>query len=328
MANEMTAHNERGGLGAIPLFRKLAPSAIEKMEGLMVKVAFKAGDTVFLQHEPGNALYVVDCGRVRIWVRDRDASEVTLSEFKPGDFFGEMSVLDGGKRSANATALVDTTLHCLRREDFEGFLVEHPQAALEVIRGFGARLRQTNLLVSQRATRNANIVHEQSLSALDRLAIAITDKVGSIGFFLIIAAWTVLWTGYNILASEVAALHWRSFDPFPAFVAYLLISNVIQILLMPLIMVGQNIQGRHSETRAELDFEVNQKAEKEVMATLQHLERNTDLLLQLMQHLDCRVSEEELRAIAAEKQLARKMGAVTETTASKPIASRKDRFVE
>jgi uncharacterized membrane protein len=105
----------------------------------------------------------------------------------------------------------------------------------------------------------------------------------------------------------VPALHWHAFDPFPAFVAYLLISNVIQILLMPLIMVGQNIQGRHSETRAELDYEVNQRAEKEVMATLQHLERNTDLLLQLMQHLDCRVSEEELRAIAAEKQLARRM---------------------
>ncbi len=204
----------------------------------------------------------------------------------------------------------------MRRQEFERFLAEHPQAALEVIRGIGARLRQTNLLVSQRVTRNANIVHEQSLSALDRLAIAITDKVGSIGFFLIIAAWTVVWCGYNILASEVPALHWPAFDPFPAFVAYLLISNVIQILLMPLIMVGQNLQARHSETRAELDFEVNQKAEKEVMATLLHLERNTDLLLQLMQHLDCRVSEEELRAIAAEKQLYRKMNSVDPKAAS------------
>jgi CRP-like cAMP-binding protein len=311
LANEMTDAIERGGLGAIPLFRKLSPAALDKMSGLMVKVGFKAGETVFLQQEPGDALYVVDSGKVRIWVRDGDAKEVTLSEFEPGDFFGEMSVLDGGKRSANATVVVDTTLHCLRRRDFEGFLVEHPQAALEVIRGFGARLRQTNLLVSQRATRNANIVHEQSLSALDRLAIAITDKVGSIGFFLIIAGWTVLWTGYNILASEVPSLHWPAFDPFPAFVAYLLISNVIQILLMPLIMVGQNLQGRHSETRAELDFEVNQKAEKEIVATLLHLERNTDLLLQLMQHLDCRVSEEELRAIAAEKELSRQVGAVS-----------------
>src|SRR3984893_15963486 len=241
MANEMTDGNERLGLAAIPLFKKLAPDALAKMSGLMVNVSFKAGATIFLQREPGNALYVIDSGSVRIWVRDGDINEVTLSELGPGDFFGEMSVLDGGKRSANATALVDTTLHCLRRKEFEDFLVEHPQAALEVIRGIGDRLRQTNLLVSQRVTRNANVVHERNLSALDRFAIAMTDKVGSIGFFLIIAGWTLLWTGYNILASEVPALHWPAFHPFPAFVAYLLISNVIQILLMPLIMVGQNL---------------------------------------------------------------------------------------
>jgi CRP-like cAMP-binding protein len=321
MANEITNGNESLGLGAVPIFRQLAPAALEKMSGLMVRVSFTAGDTVFLEQERGDALYVVDSGSVRIWVRDGDKNEVTLSELGPGDFFGEMSVLDGGKRSANATAVADSTLHCLRREEFEDFLVEHPKAALEVIRGIGGRLRQTNLLVSQRVTQNANIVHEQSLTALDRLAIVITDKVGSMGFFLIIAVWTVVWTGYNILASEVPALHWPAFDPFPAFVAYLLISNVIQILLMPLIMVGQNLQGRHSETRAELDFEVNQKAEKEVMATLLHLERNTDLLLQLMHHLDCRVSEEELRAIAAEKKLARQVSAAIPAAVREPTAA-------
>ena len=298
----MANGNESLGLAAIPLFSKLPPAALDKIAGLMAKVSYKAGETIFLENESGDALYLVGSGKVRIWVRDGDANDVTLSELQAGSFFGEMSVLDGGKRSANATAVLDGTLHRLQRADFQRFLVEHPEAALEVIRGIGGRLRQTNLLVSQRGARNANIIHGERLSALDRLAIAITDKVGSIGFFLIIAGWTVLWTGYNLLASEVPALHWTAFDPFPAFVAYLLISNVIQILLMPLIMVGQNLQTRHSETRAELDFEVNQKAEKEIMTTLLHLERNTDLLLQLMQHLDCRVSEEELRSIAAAKQ--------------------------
>lgn len=156
---------------------------------------------------------------------------------------------------------------------------------------------------------NANAVHQDSLSPLDKLAVKITDQVGSVGFFLIILGWTIIWTGYNILATEVPALHWKSFDPFPAFVAYLLISNVIQILLMPLIMVGQNLQGRHSEIRAQLDFEVNQKAEKEVMAVLKHLEHNTDLLLHLMKHLECRVSDEEIRAITAEQELADKLAA-------------------
>jgi uncharacterized membrane protein len=248
---------------------------------------------------------------VRIWVHDGDAHEVTLSELTPGAFFGEMAVLDGGTRSANATAVGETRLHCLRSSDFQAFLLDHPNAALEVIRGFGVRLRQTNAIVSRQVTRNANVIHEQGLSRLDRLAIAITTKVGSVGFFLAIAMWTVTWTGYNMLASLFPALRWHAFDPFPAFVAYLLISNVIQILLMPLIMVGQNLQGRHSETRAELDFEINQKAEREVVATLRHLERNTELLLQLMRHLDCRVSDESLRAIRSERDLAERLASVS-----------------
>jgi uncharacterized membrane protein len=150
---------------------------------------------------------------------------------------------------------------------------------------------------------NANEVHEQSLTPLDRFAIKITDKVGSMGFFLLIFTWTVLWCGYNILASQVPSLHWQAFDPFPAFVAYLLMSNVIQILLMPLIMVGQNLQGRHADTRAELDFQINKKAEQEVVVILRHLEHNTELIIQLMKHLDCRLTEEEIKTITLEKTL-------------------------
>src|SRR5689334_17036347 len=124
MANEMTDGKKHLGLAVIPLFKQLSPDDVEKIVGLMVKVSRKAGDTIFVQNEPGNSLYVVDSGKVRVWVRDGDGNEVTLSELEPGNFFGEMSVLDGGKRSANATAVVDSPLHCLRREAFEDFISE------------------------------------------------------------------------------------------------------------------------------------------------------------------------------------------------------------
>jgi uncharacterized membrane protein len=191
----------------------------------------------------------------------------------------------------------------------------HPQSAADFNDSDRAadpwhRLRMPRYDPSGTPLRNANELHTQALSPLDRLALAITDRVGSIGFFLLIFAWTVLWTGYNFLATEVKWLHWQAFDAFPAFVDYLLISNVIQILLMPLIMVGQNLQGRHTEIRAQLDFEINQKAEKEIMVVLRHLEHNTDLVLQLMRHLECRVSDEELRALAAEQELAERLVAV------------------
>jgi len=297
-------------LNAHPLFKKLSPETARDMAAAMTTSTVPAGHTIFLEREPGDALYVIESGTVRIWVHDEDKRDVTLSELTRGAFFGEMAVLTGGHRSANATAKTDATLLCLRRDRFEAFLLTHPPAALEMVRSIADRLRQTNLLVSRRVTRNANLVHEQGLSRLDRTALAITNRVGSVGFFLIIATWTIAWTTYNILASEIPALHWHAFDPFPAFVAYLLMSNVIQILLMPLIMVGQNLQSRHSEVRAELDFEINQKAEREVTATLLHLERNTALLLKVMEHLDVRLTDEELRAIAAERKLARKLSAI------------------
>jgi uncharacterized membrane protein len=120
-------------------------------------------------------------------------------------------------------------------------------------------------------------------SGLDRLAIWVTDRIGTMTFFLVIFAWTVVWVGYNILASKVPALHWRAFDPFPAFVAYLLISNVIQISLMPLLMVGQNMQGRHSEARAEADYMVNQKAFADTESILSRLETLDQRLLEIAQ---------------------------------------------
>ncbi len=147
------------------------------------------------------------------------------------------------------------------------------------------------LIKARKPARNINKEHVEKMSRLDRLAIFITTRVGTMGFFLSIFIWTVLWCGYNILATEVPALHWKAFDPFPAFVAYLLMSNVIQILLMPLIMVGQNLQGHHSELRAENDFEVNVKAEKEIEVILSHLEFQNAVLITMLEKLG--ISKEE-----------------------------------
>jgi uncharacterized membrane protein len=115
--------------------------------------------------------------------------------------------------------------------------------------------------------RDVNEGHSQHLKPLERIAIWITDHVGSMGFFLVILTWTLLWLGWNALGPKQAR-----FDPFPAFVLWLFISNMIQICLMPLIMIGQNLQSRHSEARAESDYEVNVKAEREIEAILMHLE--------------------------------------------------------
>lgn len=130
---------------------------------------------------------------------------------------------------------------------------------------------------AHKSPRNINIQHRENLSRLEKLAIWITDHVGSMGFFMMILTWTVLWLGWNTLAPKELR-----FDPYPAFVLWLFISNMIQIFLMPLIMIGQNLQSRHAELRAEADFEINTKAEIEIETIMMHLENQNELILQIL----------------------------------------------
>ena len=113
-------------------------------------------------------------------------------------------------------------------------------------------------------------------SPLNRLALWITLRVGSMGFFVIIFIWTVCWLSWNMLAPKGVR-----FDPYPGFVLWLFISNMIQLFLMPLILIGQNLQSKASDRRAKSDYEINCKAEdeiKEIKATLKsilkHLEES------------------------------------------------------
>lgn len=129
--------------------------------------------------------------------------------------------------------------------------------------------------------RNINEHHKEKLSAINKLALWITNHVGSMGFFFIIFCWTAIWLSWNTLAP--ANLR---FDPYPAFVLWLFISNMIQIFLMPLIMVGQNLQSKHSELRAEQDFSINKKAETEIETILMHLENQNELILKILKRLD------------------------------------------
>ena len=101
------------------------------------------------------------------------------------------------------------------------------------------------------------------------------------GFFFVILFWTVIWLGWNVFAPADL-----KFDPYPAFVFWLFISNMIQIFLMPLIMIGQNLQAKHSEARAETDYEVNIKAEREIEAILIHLENQNETMMQILEKLD------------------------------------------
>ena len=129
--------------------------------------------------------------------------------------------------------------------------------------------------------KNVNVEHRKRLSGLDKLALFVTQHIGTMGFFFIIFAWTLVWLSWNIFAPRNLR-----FDPFPAFVLWLFISNLIQLHLMPLIMIGQNIQGKHTELRAEHDFQTDSKAEKEIETILLHLENQQKLMQEISRKIE------------------------------------------
>jgi uncharacterized membrane protein len=122
-----------------------------------------------------------------------------------------------------------------------------------------------------------------AFSTWERFAVKITQSVGTISFFFVLAFWTLSWLLWNLYGP----LEWR-FDPAPAFVIWLFSSNIIQLMLLPLIMIGQNLEGKFADHRAEADFEINQKAEHEIEVIIAHLENQNELLLELVRKVDRR----------------------------------------
>lgn len=135
-----------------------------------------------------------------------------------------------------------------------------------------AELRQV-----RRPIKNDRIQHLMSLSGAEKFAAYLHRAIGSVGFFFFIFFWTVIWLAWNMFGPMSLR-----FDPGPAFVIWLFISNILQLILLPIIMVGQNIEGRAAEWRAQMDFEINQKAEREVEIIIAHLENQNELLLEIL----------------------------------------------
>lgn len=129
--------------------------------------------------------------------------------------------------------------------------------------------------------RNVNAEYLEKLTSLERFALFVTEKIGTIGFFFLLLICTLVW----ILWNSVGPTELR-FDPFPGFVLWLFISNMIQLLFLPLIMIGQNLQARRFEARSQADFAINIQAEKEIETILQHLENQYDLSLEILHKLE------------------------------------------
>jgi uncharacterized membrane protein len=278
--------DEAQSLARVPLFRRLEPHELEHLAEEVEQVNYKAGEIIFHEYDTGDALYVVEEGAVRIWVTDEDVQEVTLAELQPGQLFGEMAVLDRGQRSSSATAIVDTHLHRLTSDDFEKFLIAHPDCAIDVICEIAARLRQTNLLVTQRASRNVNEVMEQRSTLGQRVADRVAAFGGSWTFIFLFGGILLTWMVANslILAYLGHGENGAQWDPYPYILLNLMLSS-LAALQAPVIMMSQNRAAEKDRLAAEQDFKVNLKSEL-MLEELVRKQRERDVQIeQLMRRI-------------------------------------------
>jgi len=289
MSVDIIPSDEADSLSRIPLFRRLTPEELEQLAQEVDQVKFEDAEIIFNEQDKGDALYVVEAGSVRIWVLDEDVEPVTLKELGPGEFFGELAVLDRGPRSTNATAIGETTLHRLSSDDFQAFLMKHPDVAIDVICEIGARMRQTNTLVSQRATRNINVEMEERSTIGQRVADRVASFGGSWTFIMIYVAFLLAWMGLNtfVLVHYGHGEGGAQYDPYPYILLNLMLS-MTAALQAPIIMMSQNRAAEKDRLAAEQDFKVNLKSElmlEELMRKSQGREAQISQLVELVKGL-------------------------------------------
>ena len=138
-----------------PLFRGLAPATFERIAALAAQRPYRRGEVVFSHGDPGDALFAVVSGKIRISTGSAAGREIFLNIMEPGDTFGEIALLDGGPRTATATAIAAAELVSVRRGPLFELLEREPKAALELLRLAGQRLRWTSGLLEDAALLDA-----------------------------------------------------------------------------------------------------------------------------------------------------------------------------
>lgn len=252
-------------LRSVPLFASLDDVAATDLRNLLTETDVPSNTQVFHKGDTGNAMYLIERGKVRISITDEDRHEITLAELAQGDFFGEMSLIDGRQRSADARVIDNARFAVLARPDFLTFVRSNPDVGLGMLGALTDRLRRTDELLRSRVSRNANEEERKRATTADRAADLIAEFGGSWKFIGVSMGLIAFWIIFN---TYIIA---KGFDPAPFQMLNLLLA-VIAGMQAPIIMMSQNRQGEKDRLRADLDYRVNLKNELSLAEVLRRLD--------------------------------------------------------
>jgi CRP/FNR family transcriptional regulator, cyclic AMP receptor protein len=284
---------EPSALDGVEFFNILGDDDRRMLAEVVDLVRLKDGETLFRAGDPGESLFLVRNGEIELYVRDNAGQKIILDIERPGDFFGEIALLDAGARTATAVSLTDCELIELDRDDLLLLFKQKPDAALSMLAAMGRMTRKADELLRMRVSRNVNEIEEARLTGVQRVADWLAAFSGSMNFLFLHAAWFGVWIVLNTLVLPHNPDGTRGFDPFP-FGLLTMIVSLEAIFLSTFVLISQNRQVEKDKVRSDIEYEVNIKAEMEVA----ELHQKTD-------HLH---AEMQRRFEALEKLLARGAG--------------------
>jgi uncharacterized membrane protein len=252
-------------LREVPLFSEMDDQEVAEIRAIMDEVKFRAGQVIIREGETGDLFYIVTQGHAHVLIQDASGQEVVLHEVNPGGFFGELSMLTNEPRSARVKAVQDVTTLVLERDEFFGFLRKRPSAAIDVLIELGGRLHENDMILRRMVSRNVNEVDEEQLTLGQRIADVVADTMGSWRFIIIQSTLLAGWITLNVTAW---INHW---DPYP-FILLNLMLSFQAAYAAPFIMMSQNRQAAKDRIAAEIDHQVNAKAEIEASLILKRFD--------------------------------------------------------
>jgi len=290
-------------LREVPLFSEMDEQEVAGIREIMDEIKFKPGQVIIREGESGDLFYVITEGHVEIIIRDADGSDVVLHEAGPGDFFGELSMLTSEPRSARVRAMEHVTALTLERDDFFDFLRTHTHAAIDVLVELGGRLRENDQLLRNMVSRNVNEVEEERMTWGQRVADKVADTIGSWPFIITQTIILLTWIALNVTLRPD-----QRWDIYP-FILLNLALSFQAAYSGPVIMMSQNRQASKDRLAAEIDHQVNAKAELEINNLIRHM---SELELSLEENI-----AEVKRLVSIEKKPKKRL------TAERPRARRK-----
>jgi CRP/FNR family transcriptional regulator, cyclic AMP receptor protein len=246
-------------LNGVPLFELLDEQERATLAERMDTVTFKAGTTLFHRGDPGDSLYVLRSGEVEIFFKNDTGERLLLETARAGDFFGEVSLLDAGPRTASAYVTQDVEAVEVDREDLAELMKIRPGAAMELLTATGRRLRETNEKLRRTASRNVNVETEDKRSTVMKVADWISEFSGSLEFLFIHIGLFFVW----IVLNSGPLARFGGFDPFPYGLLTMCVS-LEAIILSVFVLLSQNRQVARDRVRNDVEYDVNLKAELEI----------------------------------------------------------------